>query len=126
VVRHYAPDAPMIRSSLAQMQQVFLNLINNALDAIADEGEVHLFVERSGLGVEVRIQDNGPGIPAADLNWVFEPFYSTKSNGKTHGGLGLAICRDIMRSLNGRIEVSSTVGTGTTFSLWFPPEVPGD
>jgi two-component system NtrC family sensor kinase len=126
VVRHYSPDVPLIRSSLAQMQQVFLNLINNALDAIGDEGEVHLFVERSGLGVEVRIQDDGPGIPAADLKRVFEPFYSTKSGGKSHSGLGLAICRDIMRSLNGRIEVSSAVGQGTTFSLWFPPEVPGD
>ncbi|MBI5478880.1 MAG: ATP-binding protein [Deltaproteobacteria bacterium] len=126
LVRHYAPEVPLIRSSLAQMQQVFLNLINNALDAIGEEGEVHLFVERSGLGVEVRIQDNGPGIAPTDLNRIFEPFFSNKSGTKTHSGLGLAICRDLMRSLNGRIDVSSTVGKGTTFSLWFPPEVPGD
>jgi signal transduction histidine kinase len=108
------------------MQQVFLNLINNALDAVGDAGEVHLYVERSGLGVEVRVQDNGPGIPAADLHGIFEPFYSTKRGGKPHSGLGLSICRDMMRSLNGRIEVSSTVGTGTTFALWFPPEIAAD
>jgi len=125
VVRHYAADVPMIRSSLAQMQQVFLNLVNNALDVIGEAGEVHLHVERSGLGVEVRIQDDGPGIPATDLGRLFDPFFSTKNGAKCHSGLGLAICRDIMGSLGGRIGVTSAVGEGTTFTLWFPPEIPG-
>jgi two-component system NtrC family sensor kinase len=123
VVRHYAPDVPLIRSSLARMQQVFLNLINNALDAVGDAGEVHLQVGRAGDGVEVQIRDNGPGIPARDLARIFEPFFSTKTGAASHGGLGLSICQDLMRVLDGRISVSSTVGQGTTFTLWFPPEV---
>jgi len=101
------------------MQQVFLNLVNNALDVIGEAGEVHLHVERSGLGVEVRIQDDGPGIPATDLGRLFDPFFSTKNGAKCHSGLGLAICRDIMGSLGGRIGVTSAVGQGTTFTLWF-------
>ncbi|HEY3359277.1 MAG TPA: ATP-binding protein [Polyangia bacterium] len=126
VVRHFEPQAPIVRSSLAQMQQVFLNLINNAFDAIGESGEVHLHVAPAKGGVQVRIQDNGPGIPDADVGRVFEPFFSTKHGAKSHGGLGLAICQDVMRSLRGHISVSSRLGQGTTFTLWFPPEIPGD
>jgi two-component system NtrC family sensor kinase len=125
IVRDFAADVPIIRSSLSQMQQVFLNLINNALDALAGRGgEVRLRVGRAEGGVEVRIEDDGPGIAAADLPRVFEPFFTTKHGSATHGGLGLAICQEIMRNLGGRISVQSEVGRGTTFILWFPQEVP--
>jgi two-component system NtrC family sensor kinase len=120
IQREYSPDVPIVRSSLAQMQQVFLNLINNALDAIGEDGELRLSVERSGEGVAVRVADTGPGILERDLARIFEPFFSTKSVDGRHTGLGLAICREIMRGLEGRIGVESIAGKGTTFSLWFP------
>jgi two-component system NtrC family sensor kinase len=123
VIRKYEKDIPIIRSSLAQMQQVFLNLINNALDVIGEGGELRLSAENSDGGVVVRVADTGPGIPEKDLAKIFEPFYSTKSSDGEHTGLGLPICQEIMRNLKGRIGVDSTVGEGTVFSLWFPLEV---
>jgi two-component system, NtrC family, sensor kinase len=122
IVREYGQALPIVRSSLAQMQQVFLNLINNALDAMGKAGELRLTVVEAGAGIEARIADNGPGIAEKDLARLFEPFFSTKSEGKLHSGLGLSICQEIMRNLGGRISVRSKLGEGTTFMLWFPRE----
>jgi two-component system NtrC family sensor kinase len=124
IIREYAADTPMIHSSVAQMQQVFLNLINNAMDAIGADGEVRLRVAPEGDGIRVHIDDNGPGIPKQDLERVFEPFFSTKTGSSNHSGLGLAICRETMRNLGGRIDVRSEVGKGTGYTLWFPRHVP--
>ena len=125
IVRQYAPDVPLIRSSLSKMQQVFLNLINNALDAVGGKGEVRLVVEAEGGGVRVRVIDNGPGIPEKERARVFEPFYSTKEGSREHTGLGLAICQEIMMNLGGSISVESGPEGGAAFSLWFPPEAKG-
>ena len=125
LVREYSPDAPIVRSKLAQMQQVFLNLINNGLDAIGQDGELRLSVRTADGGVVVQVSDTGPGIPEKDLAKIFEPFFSTKRGDQHHTGLGLAICREIMQGLGGRISVESTPGTGTVFSLWFPRERAG-
>jgi len=122
IVREYGSDVPIIRSNLAQMQQVFLNLINNALDAIREDGELRLLVRCADGDVVVKVADTGPGIPEKDLARVFEPFFSTKSGDKQHTGLGLAICQEIMRGLGGRISVESSPGTGTVFSVRFPQE----
>jgi len=122
IVREYGSDIPIVRSSLAQMQQVFLNLINNALDAVGQDGEVRLSAERSDSGVLVKVGDTGPGISEKELARIFEPFFSTKSGDGRHSGLGLAICQEIMRNLDGRMEVESIAGKGTVFSLWFPLE----
>lgn len=122
IVREYDRGTPLIRASLSQLQQVFLNLINNAVDAIGKDGEIRLVVRPEGGGVEVRVQDNGRGIPAKDLPRIFDPFFSTKGGEKPHSGLGLALCADIMRSMGGRIAVESREGQGTTFILWFPLE----
>ncbi len=122
IVRQYASDVPLIRSSLSKMQQVFLNLINNALDVLGDKGEVRLVVETEGGGVRVRVIDNGPGIPEKERARVFEPFYSTKDGSREHTGLGLAICQEIMTDLGGSISLESGPEGGAAFSLWFPPE----
>jgi two-component system NtrC family sensor kinase len=116
----------MIRSSLARVQQVFLNLLNNALDAVGREGEVRLAVRRFGDGVEVTVADNGPGIPDALRERVFEPFFSTKTDSPHNAGLGLAICRETMAGLGGTITVDSTEGQGTTFTLRFPGTPPSE
>jgi two-component system NtrC family sensor kinase len=121
IVRQYGTDVPIIRSSVSQVQQVFLNLISNAMDAIGTDGEVRLRVAPEDGGVGVHIDDNGPGIPAQDLERIFEPFFSTKTGTESHSGLGLAICRETMRNLGGRISVRSESGKGTQYTLWFPP-----
>jgi two-component system, NtrC family, sensor kinase len=123
-VRNYQLDVPMIRTSLAQIQQVFLNLLNNAVDALGGQGEIVLTIRRAGEGVDVTISDNGPGIPESKVRDIFEPFFSTK--GGNHAGLGLAICREIMQNLGGDIEVESRPGQGTTFTLRFPAAAPED
>lgn len=120
VIRRYGSNIPMIQGNRVQMQQVFLNLINNALDVIRAGGELQLSTECSDGGVLVKVADNGPGIAEKDLERIFEPFFSTKSGDAHHTGLGLAICQEIMCNLKGRIGVSSTAGKGTVFSLWFP------
>jgi len=120
IVREYAADVPLVQSSVSRMQQVFLNLINNAMDAIGTGGEVRLRVAAEAGGVCVHIDDNGPGIPEQDLERIFEPFFSTKTGSKNHSGLGLAICRETMRNLGGRISVQSELGRGTQYTLWFP------
>jgi signal transduction histidine kinase len=83
---------------------------------------VRLSAQRSDSGVLVKVTDTGPGISKKDLSRIFDPFFSTKSGDRHHSGLGLAICQEIMHNLDGRIEVESTVGKGTVFSLWFPAE----
>jgi two-component system NtrC family sensor kinase len=120
VLREYSPDVPILRSNLARMQQVFMNLINNAVDAVGRGGEVCLSVVRSDGGVEVRVADNGPGILDKDIGRIFEPFFSTKTGNGRHAGLGLAICQEIMHALHGRMCVESRSGKGTIFTLWFP------
>ncbi len=120
IVREYRSDVPMIRSSLSQVQQVFLNLLNNALDAVGQRGEVRLGVEAADKGVRVRVMDNGPGISEKQLAHIFEPFYSTKASSLGHAGMGLAICHEIMKQLGGSIAVESALDRGTTFTLWFP------
>jgi len=120
IVRQFEPDVPLVRSSLAQMQQVFLNLINNAIEAVGHDGEVKLAVRRAGDAVEVVVADNGPGIPERLRGRIFEPFFSTKTGSTTNTGLGLAICRETMHGLGGEIAVQSEVGSGTAFTLRFP------
>jgi two-component system, NtrC family, sensor kinase len=121
LVRDYARGIPLVRSNLGQMQQVFLNVVSNAIDAVNRDGEVLLAIRCGRGGVEVEVSDTGPGIAEADLERVFEPFYSTKARDSRHCGLGLAICREIMRTLGGRITASSGAGGhGATFTMWFP------
>lgn len=102
-----------------QLQQVFLNLVLNALDAMPGGGALRIGLEASGepAGVWVRFEDSGPGIPEEVLPRIFEPLFSTKGDGL---GLGLFICHTIVTEHGGRIEVDSRPGQGTTFSVWLP------
>ena len=93
ILRDYGPEIPPVRSNLGQMQQVFLNVINNALDAVGHDGDVRLSIGCARGGVEVKISDSGRGIAESDLERIFEPFYSTKEGEARHCGLGLAVCR---------------------------------
>ncbi len=110
----------MVRVSISELQQVFLNLINNAIDAMGNKGGRLTVSTRAHNGfVVIDVADTGSGIPAANLNRIFDPFFSTKAVGKG-AGLGLSICYGIIHKLGGRIEVESTVDVGTRFSVYIP------
>jgi len=102
-----------------QLKQVFLNLVLNAVDAMPDGGQLKVSTARTGTpdGIEVRLADTGFGISAEDLPRLFEPFYTTRSDGL---GLGLYVSRSIVEQHGGRIEIESTVGEGTICTVWLP------
>jgi two-component system NtrC family sensor kinase len=114
-------DLPEITSDSSQLQQVFLNIINNAIDAIGKNGEIHIKTSFLTKRKEIKIEitDNGPGIPKEDITKIFDPFYTTKEVGKGTG-LGLSIVYSIIEKLGGRIMVASEVGQGTTFTIYLP------
>ena len=113
-------ELPMVRVTVSELQQVFLNLINNAIDAMENKGGMLTLSTRAQNGFAVvEVADTGSGIPAMNLNRIFDPFFSTKAVGKGTG-LGLSICYGIINNLGGRIEVASTVDVGTTFSVYIP------
>ncbi|WP_022666439.1 sensor histidine kinase [Desulfospira joergensenii] len=114
---------PPILSDPSQLQQVFLNLINNAIEAHEKKGHgvITLATQRAedGQGVTISVADTGSGIEPHDLDHIFDPFFTTKAPGKGTG-LGLSICHTIVEQLGGSIQVKSRIGTGTTFILHFP------
>jgi two-component system, NtrC family, sensor kinase len=112
-------DCPMIQSDRGQLQQVFLNIINNAFAAVLDGGRIDIEVKAlDESNVTVIITDNGAGIPKEYLTHIFEPFFTTKKNYGT--GLGLSITYGIVTKLGGQITVNSVVGEGTTFTVKLP------
>lgn len=118
--KSFQDDLPELVVSPAEMQQVFLNLINNAMDAMEKTGGgIDIVTTADNRHVTVEISDNGPGIPEPDLARIFEPFFTTKPVGKGTG-LGLSICHGIISKSGGQIEVESEVGHGTTFRVRIP------
>jgi two-component system, NtrC family, sensor kinase len=114
------PGLPTILGSITEMQQVFMNLLHNALDAMESTGgKIMITSAREEDTVRVSIRDTGPGIPESSLERVFDPFFTTKPVGKGTG-LGLSICYGIVNKMGGRIEVESQVGKGTTFHIFLP------
>lgn len=100
-----------------QLQQVLVNLIKNASQAMSKGGILTLQTGETDDGVWISVADTGGGIPQEQINRIFEPFYTTKKKGT---GLGLMIVQRIIRAHDGRIELESRVGRGTTFRIWLP------
>lgn len=100
-----------------QIQQVLVNLVKNASQAMTTGGTLTLQTGENSDNVWVSVTDTGGGIPQEQINRIFEPFYTTKKKGS---GLGLMIVQRIVRAHNGRIELESNVGKGTTFRVWLP------
>lgn len=115
-------DLPVIRSDHGQLQQIFLNIINNAIDAIGRCGEIKITTRQiTPQSVRVELADNGPGIADEILKNIFEPFFTTKKNSEKPGtGLGLSITYGLVKKLGGTIAAASTVGEGTTFIIDLP------
>jgi two-component system, sporulation sensor kinase E len=113
----FARQLPATPIDPTQIQQVLVNLIKNALQAMTKGGTLTLQTGEGADGVWISVADTGGGIPQEQINRIFEPFYTTKKKGS---GLGLMIVQRIVRAHGGRIELESQVGRGTTFRIWLP------
>jgi signal transduction histidine kinase len=125
VVQHWAPDLPHVTADRQQLQQVFLNLLVNAVQAMGEQGTITMTTRSAddGAAAEVVIADTGSGIPPDLIDRIFDPFFTTKQGG-TGTGLGLAIAYGIVTRHHGTISVESEVGKGTTFAIRLPAAAP--
>lgn len=120
-VTNHAGESPILYGNVGEIEQVFLNLLINALQATPKNGRIDITAVKAGEHVVVRVSDTGKGIAPENLSRIFEPFFTTRENqGGT--GLGLAIISGIVEKHRGKIEVESIEGEGTTFILTFPIE----
>ena len=103
------------------MFQILVNLLLNAVQAAPDRPSVHVLVRAEGAGVEVLVEDEGPGIAKALLPRIFDPFFTTKSTGT---GLGLSLSYDLAEQLGGSLSAGNREGGGACFSLWLPSNPP--
>ena len=113
------PDLPLISADGGQIQQAIIALATNGIDAMSGGGTLSFRVFSKGNRVVVEVADTGAGIPQDNMSKIFEPFFTTKEVGQGTG-LGLAVCYGIISEHSGRISVRSTVGKGTTFSIFLP------
>ncbi len=116
-----APDLPEIVGDRQLVQEVVMNLLLNAADAVETGGAIRISTARGNGVIELSVADTGHGIPAAHLSRIFEPFFTTKKVGEGTG-LGLSICHRIVEAQGGRIEVRSEPGEGTVFRVVLPIE----
>ncbi|MEA1899462.1 MAG: ATP-binding protein, partial [Thermodesulfobacteriota bacterium] len=120
LMKEFQPDLPSIITDGAQLQQVFINIVNNAIDAIKKDGVIRLITKAKDGGVLVSIADTGPGMPKETQKKIFDPFFTTKPVGKGTG-LGLSTSYGIVEKLGGRLTVESEIDKGTTFHITLPP-----
>jgi signal transduction histidine kinase len=114
-----------------QIEQILVNLVINARQAMPSGGRLRIEVRENPAGdtVEIRVSDSGVGIPPDQLRLIFEPFFTTKQPdeyGRGGTGLGLSVCRQIIEQHHGRIRVESVVGKGSTFTVKLPKRLPDD
>lgn len=123
VVRDFDPAIPPLPLDVRQMEQVFLNLLQNAVQAIHGPGRIVIKTCRVGARIEVVVRDTGPGMPPATMERIFKPFFTTKAQGT---GLGLAIVRNIVHAHGGTIHAVNLEGGGAEFVIGLPraEEVP--
>lgn len=113
-------DIPDVIGDPGKLEQVFINILNNSLEAMPEGGEIFISTSHDRDGqVKVEITDTGVGIPEEYLSRVFDPFFTTKEVG-AGTGLGLSICHGIIKQHNGSVEISSTIGKGTTVTIKLP------
>ena len=113
--RNYQADLAPVVTDASQLQQVFLNLLNNGVDAVEQDGQITVSTARDGDQVKISFADSGPGIAPEHLEKIFDPFFTTKAKGKGTG-LGLAVSRDIMRRLQGDLRADNRPEGGGLFT----------
>lgn len=119
IVRREQDDLPTIEADPAQLLQVFVNLLNNAAEAIDGQGTITLVTRLAGPWIEIEVTDTGCGVPEENLGKLFTPFFTTKALGRGTG-LGLSIVYGIIKMHRGHITVRSRLGEGTTFTVSLP------
>ena len=119
VVREFSAEMPTVQADRQQMRQIFLNLFNNAADAMAEGGILTIRIYREPAEVVIEISDTGTGIPEPNLTKLMEPFFTTKAEGKGTG-LGLAICRRIVQEHHGTFEIYNGPERGATARITLP------
>ncbi|MEW6221425.1 MAG: ATP-binding protein [Thermodesulfobacteriota bacterium] len=119
IVLRLTPNLPLVCAEATQLEQVFLNILNNALDAIGQDGHITVLSGTTADEVSVAFADSGPGMPPETMARVFEPFFTTKEKGKGTG-LGLAVSFNIMQRLGGTIRVAARPGGGCVFTVVLP------
>lgn len=112
-------DLPEFEFDISEIEEVFNNLITNAIQAIPSKGKIKITTEKTGTEIIITITDSGRGIPKENLSKIFQPFFSSKEYGKGTG-LGLSLSKQIIRGHGGDINVKSTVGKGSTFIINLP------
>lgn len=125
ITKHYDETMQDIECFPGQLNQVFMNILNNAIQAIPRErkdGEITIYTEETNKEIMVRIKDNGVGIPDDVKDKIWEPFFTTKEVG-VGTGLGMSITYGIVEKHNGKIELTSEVGTGTEFVITLPRQI---
>ncbi len=122
---NFGESLPVIESDRGQLQQIFLNLLNNAIEAIEKDGVITVTTKLQDQDtMEVDIVDTGKGIPREIRSHIFEPFFTTKDSGEKRGtGLGLFITYGLVKKLGGQISVRSSAGEGTTFTVSLPIKI---
>lgn len=110
-------DAGAILADANQMKQLFINLIKNAIEAMPEGGSIYISTEKLMNEWKITIQDEGKGMSEEDIQRIYDPFFSTKTEGT---GLGLTICATILKDHHGRMDVSSELGKGTAFHIYLP------
>ncbi|HBE02765.1 MAG TPA: hypothetical protein DC049_09850 [Spirochaetia bacterium] len=119
IIRVFAAGLPLLIINKNQIQQVIVNLCNNALDAMPDGGKITISTEQAGNEILIKISDTGTGMTEEIRKHIFEPFFTTKEAGKGTG-LGLSLCYEIIQAHNGIIEVTSKEGAGASFVIRLP------
>ena len=119
VIKNYSEDTPKIEAYGGQLNQVFMNILDNAQDAMGESGTLTINTYKAEQDVKIEFIDTGMGIPEENLKKIFDPFFTTKAVGKGTG-LGMSISYRVINDHNGRIEVDSTVGKGTKFTITLP------
>ena len=119
VIKNYAPNTPKIEAYGGQLNQVFMNILDNAQDAMGEKGTLTINVYKEHSKVKIEFIDTGKGIPEENLKKVFDPFFTTKPVGKGTG-LGMSISYRVINDHHGTIEVESKVGVGTKFTITLP------
>ena len=117
LLKSLAPNLPYCKFDMVRIHEVFLNILQNSLEAIGDDGVMQVKTWANGDQVCVKITDDGPGIVGEQLNKIFTPFFTTKEDGS---GLGLAFAHRIIKDHGGNISVASSKGKGTSVLVSLP------
>ena len=123
IVKEYGPDPRPLMTDRNQLVQVFLNLVKNAVDAMPTGGTLTVRTRHESDKVAIVVQDTGTGIPPAQIEKLFMPFFTTKPPGKGTG-LGLSVSASILKNFGGNIFVESVLGKGTAFTMELPYDIP--